>query len=585
MQKEQRLSYYINKAKSLHIEKYEKRIKIGLLGSFTLNGFSETLQVKCAEQNIGCITYVSGYNQYNQDILDTKSGLYKFDPDVVFLILDTRSVLGDLFYFPYSISETDRKNTIRNKIQSITTLIQSFTTKSNSKLIITNLPLITYSPYGIFETKTDYGIKQMINDFNSQLVAAVKDNDAIYTYDFNGFVTQYGELNVFNYKQYFLGDFKISLDCIPYLIRDLFGFIKPILGLSKKCIVLDLDNTLWGGIVGEDGFNGIKIGNDPSGKAFLELQKRLLALHKRGIILAINSKNNQEDAIEVLKNHPNMILKEEHFASVRINWEDKVENMKEIASELNIGLDSMVFFDDDPINREYVRSSLPQVLTVELSQDPSEYAQILISMNDFDVWKITTEDVSRGQMYMQDKQRKDLQKSVTNIEEFLKNLDIKLKIKKANNFTIPRISQLTLKTNQFNLTTKRYQEEDIKKLSNENYLIECVQVEDKFGDNGITGIFIVKKQQKEWFIDTFLLSCRIMGRGIEDGMLGHILKKAKNEGVDVVKGEFIATKKNAPAENFLLNYGFKKDGNYWIYNVKDNPIKIPSHLNMSIEDD
>lgn len=519
------LSYYINKAKSLDINKYEKRIKIALLGSFTLNGFSETLQVKCSEQNIGCITYVSGYNQYNQDILDPKSRLYKFNPDITFLILDTRSVLGNLFYFPYSMSEADRKNIIHNKIQDIITLTQSFTIQSNSKLIITNLPPITYSPYGIFETKTDYGIKQMVNDFNSQLVTAFKNNVTIYVYDFSEFVVRYGEQNVFDYKQYFLGDFKISLDYIPYLIHDLFSFIKPTLSLNKKCIVLDLDNTLWGGIIGEDGFDGIKIGDNPSGKAFLEFQKRLLALHKRGIILAINSKNNPEDVLDVLKNHPNMILKEEHFASVKINWKDKVQNMKEIASDLNIGLDSMVFFDDDPVNREYVRSSLPQVLTVELSQDQSEYAQILMSMNDFHVWKITDEDVTRGKMYLQDKQRKDLQKSVTNIEEFLKNLDIKLKIKKADDFTIPRISQLTLKTNQFNLTTKRYQEEDIKQLLNESYLVECVKVEDKFGDNGITGVFIVKKQKKEWFIDTFLLSCRIMGRGIEDGMLGYILKK------------------------------------------------------------
>jgi len=258
--------------------------------------------------------------------------------------------------------------------------------------------------------------------------------------------------------------------------------------------------------------------------------------------------------------------------------------MKEIASDLNIGLDSMVFFDDDPVNREYVRSSLPQVLTVELSQDQSEYAQILMSMNDFHVWKITDEDVTRGKMYLQDKQRKDLQKSVTNIEEFLKNLDIKLKIKKADDFTIPRISQLTLKTNQFNLTTKRYQEEDIKQLLNESYLVECVKVEDKFGDNGITGVFIVKKQKKEWFIDTFLLSCRIMGRGIEDGMLGYILKKAKNEGITFVKGEFIYTKKNIPAENFFSNYGFKKVGNYWMFNIKDDPIKIPPHLNVSVEE-
>lgn len=585
MQKEQKLSYYLNKSKSLNIEKYEKQIRVALLGSFTLNGFEETLRVKCAEQNIGCITYVSGYNQYNQDILDSQSKLYKFHPDIVFLILDTRSVLGDLFYFPYSISDTERKKITNDKVHNVIDLVKSFTSKTKAKLVVTNLTVPTYSPYGIFEMKSAYGLQKMVNDFNSTLTAAIEDNEMIYVYDFNGFVTRYGELNVFDFKQYFLGDIKISMDYIPYFVHDLLGFIKTMLGLNKKCIVLDLDNTLWGGIVGEDGYEGIKVGNNPIGRAFIEFQKRLLALQQRGIILAINSKNNEDDALRVLKDHPDMILKEEHFASMKINWADKVQNMKEIASELNIGLDSIVFFDDDPVNREYIRNSLPQVLTVELSQDPSEYAQTLTDMNDFHVWRITKEDINRGKMYLQDKQRKQLEKSITNIEEFLKNLDIKLKIKKADNFTIPRISQLTIKTNQFNLTTRRYQEEDIKRFSNQDdYLVGCAQVEDKFGDNGITGAFIVKKQKSEWLIDTFLLSCRIMGRGIEDGMMGHILQKAKKEGINIIRGEFIPTKKNAPAEKFLSDYGFKKDGNYWVYNLNNNPIKIPSHLQYSVEE-
>jgi len=245
----------------------------------------------------------------------------------------------------------------------------------------------------------------------------------------------------------------------------------------------------------------------------------------------------------------------------------------------------MVFFDDDPVNREYMRLNLPQVLTVEMPQDASEYAQILMNMNDFHVLKITDEDTSRGKMYLQDKQRKEFERTTTNLVDFLKQLDIKLKIKKANDFTIPRISQLTLKTNQFNLTTRRYQEEDIRKfVANQGgYLVGCGQIEDKFGDNGITGVFIVKKESKsEWLIDTFLLSCRIMGRGIEDGILGYILQRAKEEGASTVKGEFIPTKKNKPCEDFLSDYGFKKEGNYWIYDLT-NPIKIPIHLNYSVE--
>lgn len=482
------------------------------------------------------------------------------------------------------MSDVERKNFIESKLADTINLIKSYTNKSKSKLIVTNIHVPVYSPYGIYETKADYGLHEMIMHFNSQLAAYVKSQDSVYLYDLNGFIGRFGEENVFDYRQFFYGDVKISFDYIPYLAHDMMGYIKAVLGLNKKCIVLDLDNTLWGGIVGEDGFDGIKLGQDPIGKAFVEFQNVLLALHQRGIILAINSKNNLEDAMRVIKEHPDMVLREEHFSCMKINWNDKVSNIQQIANELNIGLDSMVFFDDDPRNREYVRSNVPQVLTVELSPDVALYAKTLMYMNDFHLLKITQEDIHRGKMYLQDKQRKDLEVSATNLTEFLKQLDIKLKIKKANDFTIPRISQLTLKTNQFNLTTRRYQEEEIKKFVNDqNYLIGCVQVEDKFGDNGITGVFIVKKENNsEWLIDTFLLSCRVMGRGIEEGILTYILQKAKEEGIVKVKGEFIPTKKNKPSENLFSDFGFMQEGSYWTYSLT-NPIKIPQHLTLSVE--
>lgn len=554
-----------------------------MLGSFTLNGMEETLRVKCSENNIGCSTYVGGYGQYNQEILNLQSDLYKFRPDITFLILDTRGVLGKIYDSPYTVSEVERKEFIEKKLAEVTQLIKSFIEKSDSKLVITNLSIPIYSPYGIYETKATYGLKDMIIDFNTKINSTIKPLESVYLYDFDSFVRKHGENNVFDFRQFFIGDIKVSFEYIPDLVHNFIGYIKAILGLNKKCIVLDLDNTLWGGIVGEDGFESIKLGDTPEGKAFVEFQKMLLALHKRGIILAINSKNNVDDAIKVIREHPNMVLREENFSSMRINWNDKVDNMKEIANELNIGLDSMVFFDDDPVNREYMRLSLPQVLTVDLASDASEYAQDLSYMNDFDVLKITEEDTDRGKMYLEEKQRKELEKSAANLGDFLKQLDIKILIKNANEFTIPRISQLTLKTNQFNLTTKRYQEEDIRNLAcRDDYWVGCAQIEDKFGNSGITGVFIIKKEKSEWIVDTFLLSCRIMGRKIEDGILTHILQKAKQEGINTIKGTFIPTKKNKPCENFLSDFGFKREGENWIYSL-DNPIKIPDHLSCSVE--
>jgi len=206
-----------------------------------------------------------------------------------------------------------------------------------------------------------------------------------------------------------------------------------------------------------------------------------------------------------------------------------------------------------------------------------------VSLNDFNVLQKTDEDLKRGKMYSQQRQRAELEQSTKSIDDFLKHLDIKVKIKKADKFTIPRISQLTLKTNQFNLTTKRYQEEDILKFSNDsNMMVRCAQIEDKFGDSGITNVFIIEKNDKEWKIDTFLLSCRVIGRGIEDAIISYILKEAKNQGVEKIRANFIPTKKNSPAEAFLPNCGFKKENGYWIYDLKDS-IKIPDHLLLEVE--
>ena len=578
---EEKLSTYINRAKLLSNVDSEKKIKVAILGSFTLNGLEETIRVKCGNKKIQCSTYVAGYNQYNQEILNEKSELYKFSSDVTFLIIDTRSILGKLFFNPYSISAEDRKQFVKTKSDEIINLVKIFVNKTKSKLILSNFVIPTYSPYEINEAREEFGLQDMVRALNQNIKIELGQDPQIYLHDLNSFITKFGENNVFDYKQFFYGDVKISLCHIPYLAEEFMGYVKAVLGLNKKCIVLDLDNTLWGGIVGEDGFEGIKLGDGPIGRAYVEFQRHLLALNQRGVILAINSKNNFDDAIEIIRKHPNMILKEDNFASFRINWNDKVVNMKEIAEELNIGLDSIVFFDDDPINRDYMRSAFPQVLTIELS-DSSSYSQILKSMNDFQVAKITNEDIKRSKMYLDQRKRTELQKQVGNLEDFLKQLNISAKIKKADRYTIPRISQLTLKTNQFNLTTRRYQEEDIRKfVSEENKLVECAQIQDKFGDNGITGVYIINKEnQEEWLIDTFLLSCRVMGRGIEEALLGQIIERAKMKGIKKIKARYIKTKKNKPAENFLSNFGFTQHEDIWIFETK-KPIEKPEHLVIS----
>jgi len=583
MIKEYPLSEYLNKFIELDNE-HKNHTNIAFLSSFTINGLSETVQVKCNEKKIYCDTYAGGYNQFSQEILNLKSKLYDFSPNLTFLILDLRSVLGDLFFFPYSYTEKEKKELINSKLNELFEIITFFVKNSNSKLVLTNFNSPSYSSYGIASMKSNFNLKDMVLYMNKKLQEFTINKNSIFIFDFDAFVSKFGEKNVFNYQNYFFGDIKIDLDYIPYFANELIPYIIAQLGISKKCIVLDLDNTLWGGTVGEDGFDGIKLGPQLPGNTYLEFQKNLKALKNRGIILAINSKNNFNDAIQVINEHPNMILRKEDFSSIMINWNNKVSNMYEIAQELNIGLDSIVFFDDDPVNRELMRTSLPDILTVELPKDSSEYVNTLHELPEFSMFEITDEDSKRSEMYAQQQTRKEFEISTPNLEDLLRNLSLELIIKKSNNFTNPRISQLILKTNQFNLTTKRYTAEEILNFTNdENIIIGCAQVKDKFGDHGITGVFIIKKlNSNEWFLDTFLLSCRIIGREIEKGILNYIINEAKKNGIKIIKSQYVRTEKNTPIQDFLPNCGFKQINNFWEYDL-NNAFNMPDFIKIEIE--
>ena len=284
---EKTLSEYISISKNIDNLKLEKKLKISVMSSFTLNGLNETLQVMCSELGVRCQSYVSGYNQYNQELLNPESNFYDFSPDVTFLILDIRNFLGDIFHSPYILSDEQRKTLVEEKKEELKKIINVFEENSNSKLIISNFNIPFYSPNGIIETKSEFGFHEMINEINKSLQEMCKKKNSIYVYNFNNFISKHGEKNVFDYRQFHLGDIQIIYNLIPVLANDLMSYIKPILGKNRKCIVLDLDNTLWGGVVGEDGYDGIDLGHTPRGKAFVEFQKELLSLWNQGIILAI----------------------------------------------------------------------------------------------------------------------------------------------------------------------------------------------------------------------------------------------------------------------------------------------------------
>lgn len=558
-----------------------KTLKIAILSDFTIRGLKEELEKKCAGISISAEIYEGGYNQIHQEFVAKNSGLNKFKPEVTFLITSNKFALGGEEFKNFQ-DKKERINYADERIISFIEAINLFLKNTPGVLIISNLKQNSYSPLGINEDKVEFSAKDWPNYFNEKIKLEFIKNSRVRIYDFNSFFLRFGEDNIINEKLRYLGDIYISPDYISRLAEDLMGYIKPMASKNRKCIVLDLDNTLWGGVVGEDGFNNIQLDNNPPGNSFLEFQKHLLALHQRGMILAVNSHNNPEDAIQVIREHPNMILREEHFACLKVNWSNKVDNLIEIAKEINIGLDSLVFIDDDPVNRELVKKHLPEVLVIDLPKDSSLYVKTLKQLNDFHTLQLTEEDFQKGEMYSQQKQRNDSKEKIKNLDDFLKSLDTEVTIAKATDFTVPRISQLTMKTNQFNFTTKRYAEADIKKLSQDpDFRIFSVSVKDKFGDNGLTGVLILNMKENKLFIDTFLLSCRIIGRNIENSVLYFIKEFAKENNFSGVIGEYLPTKKNSICSEFYVKNGFEVVGPN-LFELKDfNRIKKIDYIRMA----
>lgn len=323
----------------------------------------------------------------------------------------------------------------------------------------------------------------------------------------------------------------------------------------KKCLVLDLDNTLWGGIVGEDGKDGIALSLQAPGNSFIAFQQAILDYYDRGIILAINSRNNPEDAWEVIRSHPNMILKEQHFAAHRINWQDKAENLRELAQELNIGLDAMVFLDDDPTNRALVRAVLPEVEVPELPADPKEYTRFLHALDYFDAAVITDEDKMRGNLYVTERLRREEEKRHATKEEFLESLRLTLHVFVDDASCVSRLAQLTEKTNQFN-TLKRPTSEGelIEYLADPTYRVYYGRLEDQFGDYGVIVYALVHTGKEEWRIESLLMSCRVFGRGVEHAFVGTIAKHARTAGAARLQVEIEETQKNAPAREFVSEF-------------------------------
>jgi FkbH-like protein len=331
------------------------------------------------------------------------------------------------------------------------------------------------------------------------------------------------------------------------------------------------DSTLWGGVIGDDGMENIQLGSLGIGKAFSEFQYWLRKLKNRGIILAVCSKNTETVAKEPFEEHPDMVLELEDIAVFVANWGNKVDNIMQIQSVLNIGFDSMVFIDDNPFERNLVRENIPEICVPEMPEDPADYLEYLYTLNLFETTSFSEEDERRTELYKIESQRKAVQQKFTNEDDFLKSLHMLSQVEVFNKFNAPRVAQLSHRSNQFNLRTHRYSEADIiGMISSENHYTFAFSLEDKFGDNGLICVVILQiEDTRTLFIDTWFMSCRVLNRGMEHFVLNEITNFAREKGFAFVKGEYIPTLKNSMVKDHYLNLGFKRSGDFWILNTTD----------------
>ena len=426
-------------------------------------------------------------------------------------------------------------------------------------------PFIIFSLVDLFTlrlTGDDTAVADAISAFNDHTSRLADSMPQVKWVDFSEFTSAYNAETLVNWKYYLMSQTLLN----PKLSHDFQAWWKRIenqlLLRRKKCLVLDLDNTLWGGILGEDGVDGIQLGGDYPGKAYSLWQHALLQLSHNGVILALCSKNNESDVDEVWQHNPNMVLKREHFGALRINWQDKATNMRELSDELNIGLDSMVFVDDNPAERELIRQMLPEVEVPDFPSKPYGLMPFFKGLMEkyFRIHTITREDKAKTEQYQANAKRRAEQSRFADLESYLYSLDMQLDVIPADEHNLARIAQMTQKTNQFNLTTRRYSESELRQFIDQGWRIYCVSVSDRFGDSGITGAIIMQPVDDITLnIDSLLLSCRILGKGIEDAFVKTVLNLMRLDGYRKLTADYLPTAKNGQTADFYDRIGMTSD--------------------------
>jgi FkbH-like protein len=560
-------------------------LRVAVLRSYTVEPIEPVLKVHLMLDGYRPSFWFGGYDQYVQEILDPAGGLHEFRPGLVLLMVRLEELVpGFVEQFP-SKTAAEWSDRLAAKARELAALAGRAATDLSAQVIVQNVSLSR--PYfGIHDAQRHDGQHDSVQGFNRTLAEAAEALQGVFVWDFDGLVRIRGFENLYDAKSWYVSRNPFKQSAYPAIAKDVFRYVRSAAGRVKKCVVVDLDNTLWGGIAGEDGLEGIRLGHTYPGNCYRDFQHELLKLYHRGILLAINSKNNEADALSIIDEHPDMVLRRSHFAAMRINWDDKATNLRALAQELNIGLDSMIFVDDNPAECDFVRREIPECDVVLLPDKPYLLPAIVEALPGIENIRLTTEDRQKGEMYRVRAAQREQESSYSNIEEFLDSLDLEVAIEAATAFSVPRVAQLTQKTNQMNMTTRRYSEAHIAAfVGDPRYGVYSVAAKDRFGDHGIIGVLILEFADDACRIDTFLLSCRVIGRGIERLMVAFAAETAQRRDRRVLIGEFLPTPKNAPAAGFYQAAGFRTVGpTEYRAELLDTPFPRPPHIRVVAAD-
>lgn len=526
-------------------------MKVSVVGDTATQFLATAIKGEGYERNYSINLFEAEYNQVERQVLDPTSELYQFDAKYTIVFQSTHKLLEKYSLLPFS----KWGNLAEERLAFIKTLCESV----SGKIIYYNYPEIGDGVFGSFEDKVPSSFIYQLRKLNFKLMDLAQEYQNLFICDLSELQAKYGRNYFFDSSIYVSTEMILSIDALPLIASRTLDIICAIEGRINKCLILDLDNTLWGGVVGDDGWENIQVGHGLGiGKAFTEFQQWIKKLKNRGIIICVCSKNDENKAKEPFMKNPEMVLKLDDIAVFVANWDNKADNIRAIQQILNIGFDSIVFLDDNPFERNMVRENVPGVIVPELPEDPSDYLEYLYSQNLFETASYSNADRDRTKQYQVEAIRVSSAKTFTSEADFLKSLNMISEVNGFDTFNTPRVAQLSQRTNQFNLRTVRYTEEDIKRMGDDGkYACFSFTLEDKFGDNGLIAVVILEKKDSETlFIDTWFMSCRVLKRGMENFTLNTIVDYARKNGFNRIVGEYLQTTKNGMVKDHFHNLGF-----------------------------